>query len=132
MKVSWDTSVLFYLFSEQDPAKQACVRRLWEETSDKFLPYQVVQELFFVLKRKAGFEVDELEALARALEGEAQIGAIKGIWPVFFDLLNTGEFQFWDAFVVAESLLAGAKILFSEDMQDGRKIGPLTITNPFR
>jgi len=131
MKAAWDTSVLFYLFSDQDLAKREVIRRLWAETHERFLPYQVVQELLFVLMRKLGLGLEELEELTRALEAEAEIGAIEDIWPTFFDLLSTGEFQFWDAFVVAESLLAGARVLFSEDMQDGRKIGSLTIRNPF-
>ncbi len=131
MKAAWDTSVLYYLFSDQDLAKREVIRRLWAETHERFLPYQVVQELLFVLMRKLGLGLEELEELTRALEAEAEIGAIEDIWPTFFDLLSTGEFQFWDAFVVAESLLAGAQVLFSEDMQDGRKIGSLTIRNPF-
>lgn len=131
MKVAWDTSVLFYLFSDQNPAKREVVRRLWAETRERFLPYQVLQELLYVLMRKTGLGLEELKELTKALEAEAEIGAIEGIWPTFFDLLATKEFQFWDAFVVAESLLAGAQVLFSEDMQDGRKIGSLTIKNPF-
>jgi len=34
--------------------------------------------------------------------------------------------------VVEAALLSGATTLLSEDLQDGRRIGDLTIRNPFR
>ena len=42
------------------------------------------------------------------------------------------SFSFWDAMVVEAALLSGATTLLSEDLQDGRRIGGLTIRNPFR
>ena len=41
-------------------------------------------------------------------------------------------FAFWDAMVVEAALLSGATTLLTEDMQDGRRLGGLTIRNPFR
>ena len=40
--------------------------------------------------------------------------------------------SFYDALIVASALEAGCDTLFSEDMQDGRAFGGLTIRNPFR
>ena len=40
-------------------------------------------------------------------------------------------FSFWDALIVEAALQAECQQLLSEDMQDGRKIGKLTIINPF-
>ena len=42
------------------------------------------------------------------------------------------SFAFWDAMIVEAALLSGATTLLSEDLQDRRRIGDLTITNPFR
>ncbi len=39
--------------------------------------------------------------------------------------------SFYDALIVAAALEAGCDTPYSEDMQDGRKIGALTIVNPF-
>lgn len=39
---------------------------------------------------------------------------------------------FYDALIVASALEAGCDTLFSEDLQDGRAFGGLTIRNPFR
>ncbi len=40
--------------------------------------------------------------------------------------------SFYDALIVAAALEAGCDTLYSEDMQDGRAIGELTIRNPFQ
>jgi predicted nucleic acid-binding protein len=39
---------------------------------------------------------------------------------------------FWDALVVQAAIQVGAERLISEDLQDGRRFGALTIENPFR
>jgi predicted nucleic acid-binding protein len=39
---------------------------------------------------------------------------------------------FWDAMLCATASRAGLHYLLSEDMQDGRRFGALTIVNPFR
>ena len=41
------------------------------------------------------------------------------------------SFSFRDAMVVEAALLSGATTLLTEDLQDGRRIGGLTIRNPF-
>jgi predicted nucleic acid-binding protein len=38
---------------------------------------------------------------------------------------------FWDALIVEAALRAGAQRLVSEDLQDGRRFGTLTVENPF-
>ncbi|MGD0683499.1 MAG: hypothetical protein ABSA03_00150 [Streptosporangiaceae bacterium] len=38
---------------------------------------------------------------------------------------------FRDALVVAAALRAGAGLFLSEDLQDGRQFGPLSVANPF-
>jgi predicted nucleic acid-binding protein len=41
-------------------------------------------------------------------------------------------FSFWDSLIVEAALQADCRVLFSEDMQDGRQIGQLVIRNPFK
>ncbi len=40
--------------------------------------------------------------------------------------------SFWDALIVQAAIQVGAERLVSEDLQDGRRFGGLTIENPFR
>jgi len=37
----------------------------------------------------------------------------------------------WDALIVEAALRAGASLLLSEDLRDGRQFGTLTVANPF-
>ena len=37
----------------------------------------------------------------------------------------------WDAFIVQAAIEAGCDTLFSEDLQAGRRFGPVTVVNPF-
>jgi predicted nucleic acid-binding protein len=42
------------------------------------------------------------------------------------------DISFYDANICAAAILSGAKILVSEDMQDGMSIDGIVIQNPFR
>jgi predicted nucleic acid-binding protein len=41
-------------------------------------------------------------------------------------------FSIWDALIVTMALKAQCRVLYSEDMQDGRVIDGLRIANPFK
>ena len=45
---------------------------------------------------------------------------------------QSNEFSFWGSLIVEAPLQSGCNTLLSENMQDGRVIGSLTIQNPFR
>jgi predicted nucleic acid-binding protein len=42
------------------------------------------------------------------------------------------QFSWYDALIVAAALEARCRVLYSEDLRDGMKIGELTIVNPFK
>jgi predicted nucleic acid-binding protein len=62
-------------------------------------------------------------------------------WPVHSpnvdDVVAASELEerhrlsFWDALVIVSAQQSRATTLLSEDLQDGRRIAGLTITNPF-
>jgi predicted nucleic acid-binding protein len=41
------------------------------------------------------------------------------------------QYRFYDCLIVSAALASGASVLLSEDLQEGRVIGGLTIRNPF-
>ena len=47
------------------------------------------------------------------------------------DFAEEHGISFYDALIVASAIEAGCNILYSEDMQHGRRIGGLAIVNPF-
>ena len=48
------------------------------------------------------------------------------------ELVRNHRIAFWDALMCATASRAGLHYLLSEDMQDGRRFGGLTIVSPFR
>jgi predicted nucleic acid-binding protein len=48
------------------------------------------------------------------------------------ELQKKAQLSFWDALVVEAAIEAGCDILYSEDLNAGQRIGPLTIVNPFK
>jgi predicted nucleic acid-binding protein len=47
------------------------------------------------------------------------------------DLHRAHQIAFWDGLIVRAALESGCSILYSEDLQAGRKIEGLEIVNPF-
>jgi predicted nucleic acid-binding protein len=48
------------------------------------------------------------------------------------DIFRLHKLPFWDSMLVRSAKQAECKILFSEEMQDGRMIDGLQIVNPFK
>ena len=47
------------------------------------------------------------------------------------DLNRLDSVSFWDALVIRAAEHAGCDTLFSEDLQAGRRFGPVRVVNPF-
>ena len=64
------------------------------------------------------------------------------IWPVVvtdygavrdaIELSAGASLSFWDALVVVAAARSGAKLLYTEDLQDGQSILGVEVVNPFR
>ena len=130
-----DTNVLLYAEDGREPDRRAVAGRvlgdLWTSGLG-VLSTQVLQEFYDNATRK----------LKMSPEAARRVVAQYAEWPVVETttqlivsaslLHERHRFAFWDAMVVEAALLAGATTLLTEDLQDGRRIGGLTITNPFR
>lgn len=125
----FDTNVLVYAFSDgpkREPAREALA-------VGGVISAQVLNEFTNVSRRKQKREWAEIEAalaVVRArfpevvpLTAETHAAALA--------LARDHGFPFYDALILAAAIEAGCDTLYSEDMQDGRAIGGLTIRNPF-
>jgi predicted nucleic acid-binding protein len=129
-----DTNVLLYTQDRKDDRRRGVAQHvlgdLWASGLG-VLSTQVLQEFYSAGTRKLGMP----PAAARRVV--AQYAA----WPVVettaqlivsASLLHERHgFAFWDAMIVEAALLSGATTLLSEDLQVGRRIGGLSIENPF-
>ena len=95
---------------------------------------QVVNEVCSNLIRKVGFNNSQIQNLLEELDEGCEI------LPVSLETLQSAVklrdryfLSFWDSLIVASAVLGEARILYSEDMQDGLILeNTLQIVNPFR
>jgi predicted nucleic acid-binding protein len=130
-----DTNVLVYSQDRRDDRRRAIAQDvlgdLWASGTG-VLSTQVLQEFYNAGTRKLQLEPVSARRVV-ALYAEWPVVETTAQLIVSASLLHERHsFSFWDAMLVEAALLSGATTLLSEDLQDGRRIGGLTIRNPFR
>ena len=130
MKAFFDTNVLVYVVSS-DPRKSRAQALLRDRG---FISAQVLSEFTNVARNKMRHGWAEI---ASALEQflialEPVIPLTLATHAAALGLARDHSVAFYDALIVASALEAGCDTLFTEDMQDGRAFGKLTLRNPFR
>jgi predicted nucleic acid-binding protein len=135
--VFFDTNVLVYLFSVDDPAKQQVAERLYVDAcadASATLSTQVMQEFYAVTTRTVMHPLAASTARLAAQEFAGQ-NLVRLEAPMLLkamDRTTKDSISFWDALIVEAALTGGCRTLYSEDFQDGRAFGPLRVVNPFR
>lgn len=124
-----DTNTLLYLRSG-DAAKADVVESLLRLRP--IISVQVLNEFANVSRKKLSRGWEEIS------EALGHIKAICPVIPVTLEIHERGlalatehHFSVYDAMIVAAAESAGCGTLLSEDMQAGRRIGSVTIRNPF-
>jgi predicted nucleic acid-binding protein len=137
VKTFVDTNVLVYAHDtdagDRHATAKALLAELWDGRSGS-LSTQVLLEFYAVATRK--FKPAMPRAKARAIVaayGEWCAVATEPQLVVSASRLEEEHtLSFWDALIVQAAIQVGAERLISEDLQDGRRFGVLTIENPFR
>ncbi len=129
-----DTNVLVYTDDGDAPRKQDTALDLVESASIGgwgVVSTQVLQEYFAVVTREFGLPAD----IARAkvdIFGRLDVAIIEladilaGI-----DLHRLHGIGFWDGLIIQAARSAGCRILYTEDLQHGRRFDGLEVVNPF-
>lgn len=132
-----DTNILVYSFDTDAPTKQATAQDLIATALRRgcgSISWQVVQEFINVARHKWETPLSESDALeygATTLEPLCKVFPSPTIWRLALSLQAESQYRFYDSLIVAAALQSGAKILYSEDLQSGRRFGDLEIRNPF-
>jgi predicted nucleic acid-binding protein len=130
-----DSNVFVYADDRSAGAKRDRARELIREVMSArtgVLSLQVLQEYFAVSTRKLGVSA---AAARRRIELLSRLDVvILGVEDLLaaVDLHRLHGFAIWDALVIRAALNAGCRILYSEDLQEGRRIDGLEVVNPFR
>ena len=133
----FDTNVLIYLSSLDDPRKQEIAKGLYAQhsiASEVVLSVQVLNEFFSVTTRKLAVKTSVREAI-KIVEGLVENTVIPlGVDVMFAAMARTegDRLNFWDALIVESALQGQAEVLYTEDLNHGQIIEGLRIENPFR
>jgi predicted nucleic acid-binding protein len=126
----FDTSVLLYLLSG-DTAKADRVETLL--TDRGVVSVQILNEFAVVALRKLKMPLNDIREILDTIR------AVCAVEPITVETHDRGlavferyRFSLYDSMLIAAALIAGAKIIYSEDLQHGQVIdNQLRVTNPF-
>lgn len=131
----FDTNVLVYSDDHDAPEKQAASLDLIERSrrsNSGVLSTQVLQEYFVTATRKLGVPaVVAREKLSIFSHFEVALISVDDLFGAI-DLHRLHEISFWDGLILRSALATGCNVLYTEDMQHGRRFEGLRIVNPFR
>ncbi len=129
-----DTNIWLYAFIEsQDRHKSVSAKSTILSNSGIVISSQVINEICVNLIKKAKFDEVTIQQLIESFYSKYQVVEIGRA-----ELLKASElrlrhqFSYWDSLIVASALMAGAKALYSEDMDTSLVVeNRLKIVNPF-
>jgi predicted nucleic acid-binding protein len=130
----FDTNILIYADDALSPEKHARAIELFTDHQRRdtaVISLQVLQEYYATVTRKLGVDAEhaqrKVEMLARGkvvrFEARDVIAAI--------ELHRLTRISFWDAMIVHAARLAGASVLYTEDLPHGAVLGGVPVVNPF-
>ncbi len=130
MKPFLDTNILVYASLSDDPRRPAAELVL---LAGGAISAQVLNEFANVARGKLKWPWNDIDAAIGLIRSR-----IRRVLPLSVEtnvaalaLARDHGLAFYDALIVAAAIEAGCDTLWSEDMQHGRKIGGVTIRNPF-
>lgn len=133
-----DTNVLVYSFMGDPSDKRARAGELIESAladGRGVVSWQVVQEFLHVALHKFAKSMSTSQAeryLESTLIPLCGIFPSPDLWGEAVRIHRESGYGFYDSLIVAAALQADARILYTEDLQDGRRFDRLTIRDPFR
>jgi len=127
--VFFDTDILIYAFTVDPKGTQAEALL----TSGGGASIQAHNEFVNVCARKLGLEWDEIEERLSVLNVllDEPAPLTRETHDLARSIARKHKVSFYDALMLAAVSAAGARTLYSEDMQNGFKLGSLTVVNPF-
>ena len=132
-----DTNIIVDAFDPSFPEKSKIARRLITDgAADKqaIISYQVVHEFINVALRGFRLAIVKSDLESFVLTALFPMMAISSSPALTIDALrlhNENQLAWYDSLIIAAALQGGCKVLYSEDMQQGRRFGDLVIQNPF-
>ena len=127
--VFFDTNVLVYIASA-DPQRAERAGELLR--AGGVVSVQVLNELVSVLRKKFRFAWESVETVLSVVHAHCEVVPLDLLMHQEALLLaRLHQLSWYDALIVAAAQRAGARTLYTEDMQHGRLFDGLRLVNPF-
>jgi predicted nucleic acid-binding protein len=132
-RVALDSNILIYAELEPESAKgKRAAELILRAAHDGVIPAQVLGEYLRFIQRRAPAMFDEATRQvslyqAAFLTPPTTLAVIAQASA----LARDHRLQMWDCVVCVAAFETGAKVLLTEDMQDGRMLSGLRLLNPF-
>lgn len=132
-RVFFDTNILVYILSAEDPNKAAQADSLiTSHFNEGAISLQVVQEYANVTLKKSLLSPEQLQAVMEdLLQPLCQHAPSFKFYGQALELFDKHSLSFYDALIVQAALDLDCETLYSEDLQHGQRFGRLQICNPF-
>ena len=130
----FDTNILLYTDDASAAKKQMRAIGLFTEhrrSGTAVISLQVMQEYFAAATRKLGVNPELAQKKVQLLSRGRVVCFVEDDVIAAIELHRLTQLSFWDAMIVHAARMAGAEVLYSEDMQHGSAPGGVPIINPF-
>jgi predicted nucleic acid-binding protein len=134
VKAFFDCNVAVYAFADDDDRRKSVAMDLLARHGgdcELVVSTQVLLETYNVLVRKKGLLPDKALAYVRMLTTYEVVTPGAAAALAALTLATEHGLPTYDAFIVQAALEGGCDVLFSEDLQAGRRFGNLLVVNPF-
>jgi predicted nucleic acid-binding protein len=132
-----DTNIFVYTFDLGAPKKAKRAEDLIAQalaTGAGMISFQVAQEFVAVARKpfRSPMSFDQVERYWHTtLQPLLLVNSSPGLFIRALDLSRRDQLSWYDSLIVAAAIQGGCEVLYSEDLQHGRRFGDLVVENPF-
>jgi predicted nucleic acid-binding protein len=130
-----DTNVLLYASDPLDSLKrrraQLWLNALWASGTG-VLSWQVLHEFYVNATRKLRSSTTQARSTLDVFVQWQPVDTSHVLIQRAWHWIDHAQLSYWDALIMAAAERRGCRWLLSEDFQTGRKLGSVTVLNPFQ
>lgn len=133
-----DTNVFVYTFDRDSGEKRGRAQELVREAIARrtgIISHQVIQEFLNLATRKFKTPLSPADCrlyLDQVLLPLWEVHPTRELYRKALLVQEDAGYSFYDSLMVSAAILAGCRVLYSEDLQDGKTIDGVSIRNPFK